>query len=88
VNEEEPSGIVDQSQSAAKQNQPPKFEFPDEEDDLWNMEFDGALGKEGDGIGIWIHAPKRKSLNLPQNVHLSSYKLAFDCSITRQNTRH
>ena len=44
------------------------------------MEFDGALGKEGVGIGMWIHGPLHHSCKIPRNVRMSSYKLAFDCS--------
>lgn len=44
------------------------------------MEFDGALRKEGAGIGMWIHGPLHHSCKIPHNVRLSSYKLAFDCS--------
>ena len=44
------------------------------------MDFDGAMGKEGDGIGIWIHSPINQSLNISPNVRMSSYKLAFDCT--------
>lgn len=31
-----------------------KFQHLEDEDGLWSMDFDGALGKEGAGIGIWI----------------------------------
>lgn len=44
------------------------------------MEFDGALGKEGAGIGVWIHGPFHHSCKIPRNVRMSSYKLAFDFS--------
>jgi len=40
-----------------KINQPSKFQFSDEEDGLWTLEFDGALGKEEARIGMWIHGP-------------------------------
>ena len=42
------------------------------------MDFDGAMGKKGVGIGIWIHNPINQSLDIPPNVRMSSYKLAFD----------
>ena len=42
------------------------------------MEFNGALGREGASIGIWIHIPINKALDIPPNVRISSYKLAFD----------
>ena len=44
------------------------------------MDFDGALGKEGAGIGIWIHSPLNQSCHLPPNVWIPSYKLAFEFS--------
>lgn len=44
------------------------------------MDFDKALGKEEAGIGSWIHGPINQLSNLPHNVWLCSYKLAFDCS--------
>ena len=31
-----------------------KFQHLEDKDDLWSMDLDGALGKEGAGIGIWI----------------------------------
>lgn len=57
-----------------------KILFPDKEEGIWTMEFDGALRKEGAGIDMWIHGPLHQSCKIPQNVILSSYKLAFDCS--------
>ena len=44
------------------------------------MNFNGALGKEGVGIGIWIRSPFGKSGGIPSNVRECSYKLAFECS--------
>lgn len=45
------------------------------------MDFDGALGKDEAGIGIWIRSPHHhQQANLPQHVRLCSYKLAFDCT--------
>jgi hypothetical protein len=23
--------------------------------DFWSMDFDGAVSKEGDGAGVWLH---------------------------------
>jgi ribonuclease HI len=40
---------------------------------VWNMDFDGAVNKEGEGAGVWIISPDTTS-------KLSSYKLAFDCT--------
>ena len=33
------------------------LQHPDEESGLWTMDLDGALGKEGVGIIVWIHNP-------------------------------
>jgi len=44
------------------------------------MDFDGALGKDGTSIGIWIQSPHHQQGKLPQNVRLCSYKLAFECT--------
>jgi len=52
----------------------------EEEAGLWSMDFDGVVGKEGDGIGIWIRSPVFSPNKVPNNVRFCSYKLAFDCS--------
>jgi len=39
--------------------------FPDEENDLWTMEFNGASGREGAGISVWIHGPLHQSNKIP-----------------------
>lgn len=44
------------------------------------MDFDEALGKEGAGIGVWIHNPINQSLNIPPNVWMFSYKITFNFS--------
>ena len=44
------------------------------------MDFDGALGKDGEGIGIWIHGPLHQPGKVPKNAILCSYKLDFDFS--------
>jgi len=41
------------------------------ESEIWNMSFDGAIDKEGVGVGVWINPPKVGS-------KLYSYNLAFD----------
>lgn len=43
------------------------------------MDFDGAMGKDGAGIGIWICNPTFQWRKFPSNVRICSYKLAFDC---------
>ena len=35
-----------------------KPESDDDEEGIWNMEFDGAFSKEGVGAGVWIMSPK------------------------------
>ena len=44
------------------------------------MDFDGAVGKDGAGIGIWIRSPFFQPEKVPSNVRVCPYKLAFDCS--------
>ena len=44
------------------------FQHLEDEDGLWSMDFDGALGKEGAGIGIWIWSPICKSGGIPSKV--------------------
>ena len=44
------------------------------------MDFDGVVGREGAGIGIWIHSPAFAPNKLPSNIRVCSYKLAFDYS--------
>jgi ribonuclease HI len=43
------------------------------ENEMWNMSFDGAISKEGEGADIWISPPKICT-------KLCSYKLVFDCT--------
>ena len=52
----------------------------EDENGLWSMEFDGALGKDRAGIGIWVCGPFHQQNKVPRNVRLCSYKLAFDCT--------
>lgn len=44
------------------------------------MDFDGTVGKDSVGIGIWIRSPAFQPAKVPSNVRVCSYKLAFDCS--------
>jgi len=44
------------------------------------MDFDGVVGKDGAGIGIWIRNPVFQPNKVLSNVRICSYKLAFDCS--------
>ena len=40
---------------------------------FWNLDFDGAVSKEGAGAGVWIIGPNHFSKTL-------SIKLYFDCT--------
>lgn len=51
----------------------------EDEAGLWSMDIDGAVGKHGAGIGIWIRNPISLPNKVPSNVRVCSYKLAFDC---------
>ena len=44
------------------------------------MDFDGAVGNDGTGIGIWIRSPFSTPKKVPSNVWVCSYKLSFECS--------
>ena len=44
------------------------------------MEFYGTIGREGAGIGIWIHSSVFVPNKVLSKVRVFSYKLAFDCS--------
>jgi ribonuclease HI len=44
-----------------------------EDEEMWNMNFDGAASKEGVGAGVWIIPPKSGS-------NICSYKFSFDCT--------
>lgn len=52
----------------------------DDEDGLWTMDFDGAVGSDGSGIGVCIRSPFSVPNRVPSKVQVCSYKLAFDCS--------
>ena len=39
----------------------------------WNLHFDGAIGKDGAGVGICLNGPNHEN-------HLCSYKLYFNCT--------
>ena len=60
-----------------------------EEDEygLWTMDFDGAVGSDGAGIGVWIRSPFSSQDKVPSKVRVCSYKLAFDCSNNEANMR-
>ena len=44
------------------------------------MDFDGATGNDGAGIGIWVRSPFFVPNKVPSNMRVFSYKLAFECS--------
>lgn len=44
------------------------------------MDFDGAVGREGAGIGIWICNLVFSPNKVLSNVRVYSYKLDFHCS--------
>lgn len=52
----------------------------EDEDGLWTMDFDGAVGSDSAGIGVWIRSPFSAQDKFPSKVRVCSYKLAFDCS--------
>lgn len=67
--------------SQGKWKEETKFQhLQEEEEGLWGMEFDGAIGKDGASIGIWIWSPFFQPERVPSNVRVCAYKLAFDCS--------
>jgi ribonuclease HI len=44
-----------------------------ENDEMWNMNFDGVASKEGVGASVWIIPPRTGS-------KLCSYKFSFECT--------
>ena len=44
------------------------------------MDFDGVVGEDNAGIGIWGRSPFSSPNKVPINVRVCSYKLAFECS--------
>ena len=57
-----------------------EFQILDDENGLWTMDFDGALGKYGASIKIWIHSPLHQLGKVPKSVIFFSYKLDLDFS--------
>ena len=64
-------------QNPENQQQVPKMEIIDdmliEGEKFWNLEFDGAVSKEGARAGVWIIGPNHFSKTL-------FVKLYFDCT--------
>ena len=44
------------------------------------MDFDGAVGNDGTGIGIWVRSTFSVPKKVPSRVRVCSYKLAFEYS--------
>lgn len=44
------------------------------------MDFDGVVGNDGAGIGIWVRSPLSTPKKVPGNMRVFSYKLDFECS--------
>jgi hypothetical protein len=55
------------------QEEPISDQEDDDDNGLWNMDFDGVVSREGVGAGVWIVPPNGAS-------KLCSFKLAFDCT--------
>ena len=64
----------------AKVEEQVEFQHLEDEVSLWSMDFDGAVGKDGAGIGSWLRSLTFLPNKVPSNVRVCSYKLAFDCS--------
>ena len=88
--EEHKISVDHENEVTAQSKLEPKVEFQhlEDEEGLWSMDFNNALGKEGVGIGIWIRSPIGKSGGIPSNVRECSYKLAFDCSNNEADYEH
>jgi len=70
-----------QQHNDGQQGKEKEFQHLEEDETgLWSKEFDGAIGRDGAGIGIWIRSPVFTPNKVPSNVRVCSYKLAFDCS--------
>ena len=67
-------------QQAIKVQQTDFQHLQEEEEGLWTMDFDGAVGNDGAGIGIWVRSPFSAPNKVPNSMRVCSYKLAFECS--------
>jgi ribonuclease HI len=43
------------------------------ENEIWNMNFDGVVSKDGAGVDVWITPPK-------VGTKMCSYKFTFECT--------
>jgi len=61
--EEEDTNIVELPEKDEAYHQEGKItdQENNEDDEIWNMNFDGASSKEGVGVGVWIIPPKSSS---------------------------
>lgn len=72
--EEDAQNLENKSENNEGKMLEAKAEFDDDEEGMWNMDFDGAISKEESGAGVWIRS---------QEVSKSKtyyYKLAFECT--------
>jgi hypothetical protein len=69
--EEKGSDIDMDSKDQSDQQEESSERQNDAKNWMWNMSFDGAISREGEGAGVWINLPKG-------STKLCSYKLAFD----------
>ena len=73
--EQEQQNTVGQSaegngQQADKAQQTDFQHLQEEEEGLWTLDFDGAVGNDGTGIGIWVHSPFSAPNKVPSNVQV------------------
>lgn len=82
--EENPATMEQTTEDKGQQTEktePKQFQHLEEDEDgLWTMDFDGAVGSDGAGIGVWIRSPFSTQDKVPSKVRVCSYKLAFDYS--------
>jgi hypothetical protein len=71
--EEEPKTVMTIKDKSDHQTEEITDQQNSEEDEMWNMSFDGAASREGAGVGVWINPPKI-------GTKLCSYKFSFDCT--------
>jgi hypothetical protein len=61
----------DQSDPKHQQEKQISDQKNNEEDGLWNMDFDGVVSKEGAGAGVWIIPPKVLQNFVPLSWYLT-----------------
>ena len=45
-----------------------EFQHLEDEAGLWSMDFDGSIGRDGAGIGLWICNPFQQKNKVPNNI--------------------